>query len=166
MDSEEIGRLLAKQAISEVIYAYCRAVDRMDRDLARSIWAEDADVDYGDTYRGSAVGLLDVIWRIHGTMRAHSHQVTNIIIQLDGDHAVSESYYSAYLRPLVAAGEAPTQLSAYGRYLDRWVRRDGRWAISHRKVASDFGDISVVNDAPFPATGANNSNDPSYAFLS
>jgi hypothetical protein len=165
METAASQALLDKQEITEVIYCYCRAVDRMDRALALSIWAPDASVDYGDIYRGDAVGLVEVIWRIHGTMQAHSHQVSNILIQLAGDEAVSEAYFAASLRPLIQAGTAPTQLNARGRYLDRWVRHNGRWLIAHRQIAADFSDVSPVNDGGFANNGRNNQTDPSYQFL-
>lgn len=164
MQDAALQRLLDKQEITEVIYTYCRAVDRMDRELATSIWAPEATADYGDIYIGPASGLVDVIWRIHGTMQAHSHEVNNILIQLDGDRAVSEGYFSAKLRPLPSEG--PTiQLNSRGRYLDRWVRHDGRWLILHRKTVSDFTDVAAVTDGDFFNAGRNDSKDPSYEFF-
>lgn len=165
MEAASLQGLLDKQEITEVIYRYCRAVDRMDRAMAVSIWAPDASVDYGEIYQGKASGLVEVIWRIHATMRAHSHQVSNILIELDGDKAVSEAYFAASLRPLTQEGTAATQLNARGRYLDRWVRHDGRWLIAHRKIAADFTDMCTVSDGGFPNSGRNDHTDPSYQFL-
>ena len=38
MTNAAVEELLAKQAIREVIYRYCRGLDRMDRALALSCW--------------------------------------------------------------------------------------------------------------------------------
>src|SRR5438477_89804 len=38
MTNDELETLAAKQAITEVIYRYCRGLDRMDRALALSVW--------------------------------------------------------------------------------------------------------------------------------
>src|SRR5262249_25684446 len=70
------------------------------------------------------------------------HQVTNILIAVDGDRAVSESYVIAMLWKTNDAGVL-TKMQAVGRYADRWSCRDGRWAIDHRRVR--FG-------APLPAS--------------
>ena len=51
----------AKLAITEVLYRYCRALDRMDRDLADTIWHPGGTADYGPTFQGPAAGLLDAI---------------------------------------------------------------------------------------------------------
>ena len=36
--SDQLEILLAKQAITEVLYRYCHAVDRRDADMASTIW--------------------------------------------------------------------------------------------------------------------------------
>jgi hypothetical protein len=39
--SESLQTYAAKQAITEVLYHYCHAVDRIDADLASRIWHPD-----------------------------------------------------------------------------------------------------------------------------
>ena len=45
--SETLQSLADRQAITEMIYRYCRSVDRLDIPLGHSIWHEDAIADYG-----------------------------------------------------------------------------------------------------------------------
>jgi SnoaL-like domain len=52
----------AKLAITEVSYRCCRALDRMDPDLMDTVWHPDGTADYGPAFRGSASGLLEVMW--------------------------------------------------------------------------------------------------------
>ena len=53
IDPAEMRGLLDRQAITEQIYRYCRAVDRLDIPLGHSVFHEDATADYGDSlYRG------------------------------------------------------------------------------------------------------------------
>lgn len=94
----------AKLAITEVLYRYCRALDRMDRDLMDTVWHPDATADYGPTFQGSASGLLDVMWANHAKLLGHSHQVTNVLIEIDGDRAASEAYVTGTLWDLTEAG--------------------------------------------------------------
>ena len=54
--SDDLDTLIAKQAVRDIVYRYCRGLDRMDREMALSIWHPDAMVDYGETYRGPAAG--------------------------------------------------------------------------------------------------------------
>jgi hypothetical protein len=52
--------LLAKQAITEQIYRYCRAMDRIDSDLGRSVWHSDGRAYCGPIFR--AMGHEFVKW--------------------------------------------------------------------------------------------------------
>jgi hypothetical protein len=69
--------------ITELIYRYCRAVDRLDVPLGHSIWHEDGWADYGpDVYQGPGKGVIDLICAQHLRALHHSHQVSNILIDL------------------------------------------------------------------------------------
>ena len=170
----------AKLAITEVLYRYCRALDRMDRDLADTIWHPGGTADYGPTFQGPAAGLLDAMWAGHAKLLGHSHQVTNVLIEVDGDRAASEAYVTGTLWDLTETG-ALSQLVAVGRYLDRWSRRDGRWAIDHRQfiydavftpapadptapTASVFAQLAARRD-PRQTAGRRDPGDPSYQLL-
>jgi SnoaL-like domain len=128
-----------RQAITDVIYRYCRAVDRIDPELGYSIWNEDAVADYGAIYQGDGRGVIDLICSQHQHLLCHSHQVSNILIELDGDTAGSEAYVTANLR--LQAGEQLKQISIWARYIDQWSRRNGRWGIDKRTVIVDFDEI-------------------------
>jgi len=65
----------AKLANTEVLYRYCRALDRMDRDLMDTVWHPDDTTDYGPPFQGSASGLLDVMRASHAKLLGHSQQV-------------------------------------------------------------------------------------------
>jgi SnoaL-like domain len=137
----------AKLAITEVIYSYCRAVDRMDRALAATLFHPGATADYGPTFRGSAEGLIENLWANHAKLLGHSHQVTNILIEVDGDRAGSESYAHGTLWSATDDGVLVV-LTALGRYIDRWSRRDGRWAIDDRRFVYDLVYSSTPAVAP------------------
>jgi hypothetical protein len=158
--SDRVGRLLDKQSITEQLYRYCRGVDRMDRALTRACWHVDGTADYVGMFRGSADALLDWVWNVHGGMQAHSHQLTNILIEFQGDRAASETYATVVLR---TRGEAALDIFVRGRYLDRWSRRDGVWAIDHRVHVPDHATTLPVPDrAPAEAAGARDRSDLSY----
>jgi hypothetical protein len=163
-----LADLVAKQAITEALYRYCRGLDRMDRDMAQSVWHDDGTADYGEHYQGSGRGFVDWVWQAHASFERHSHQITNILIELlDDDHAVSEAYDTAALRRRTADGGAVDIISR-GRYLDRWSRREGRWAIDHR---ISLHDIQTTYEVPptlvdnGESMGRRSRDDPSYAFL-
>jgi hypothetical protein len=150
--------------ITQLVYRYCRAMDRMDHELGYSIWHEGATADYGEgLYQGSGKGFIDWVCEQHSRMIAHSHQVTNVIIELDGDLAGTESYVTAALR-LNDGGELK-QITVRGRYLDRWSRREGRWGIDRREYVQDFDDVRGITATGIPERGQRDKSDLSYAVL-
>ena len=167
--SSAVDDLVAKQAITEVIYTYCSALDRMDLELAHTVWHPDGTADYGASmYQGTGAGFIDWVWVQHAGMFGHSHQITNILIDVDGDRAGSEAYVTAALR-LPSDGEQAVEIVSRGRYVDTWSRRNGRWAIDHRRYAEDFTSTYPVtpmeNSDPALRAARRDRDDPSYAVL-
>lgn len=156
----------AKQDITEVLYRYCRGLDRMDRELALSVWHPGGGADYGSMFEGTGEGFVDWVWQAHAGFERHSHQVTNILIEVDGDSAVSEAYVTVALRMRDESGSC-TDIESRGRYLDRWSCRDGRWAIDDRRFVEDFSTSHPVPDALGAPTsdGRRDRDDPSYSTL-
>ncbi|WP_240529945.1 nuclear transport factor 2 family protein [Novosphingobium sp. PC22D] len=163
--SDSLADLADKQAITELIHAYCRAVDRLDVPLGRSIWHEDGYADYGaGYYQGPGRDVIDRICQDHLGLVSHSHLVSNILIRLDGEDAGSEAYVNASLR-LMREG-AHHQIGVRARYCDRWQKRGDRWGLLHRVVVFDHQEIREVR--PMPGHGlpaARDRSDPSYRVL-
>jgi len=165
-NSELLQSLADRQSITDLIYRYCRAVDRIDHALGYSIWHDDGIADYGAYYKGEGRGVIDLICSHHQHLLHHSHQVSNILITLgvdgDGDKACSEAYVTATLR-MGQEGQIK-QISVWSRYIDQWSRRDGRWGIDKRVTVRDFDEIRDV--IPMSASeSSRDRNDPSYAAL-
>lgn len=152
-----------RQAIADLIYRYCRAMDRIDVALGYSIWHEDGLADYGDDFQGRGRDFIDHVCAQHRRTLCHSHQISNILIELDGERAGSESYVAASLR--VMAGAQLKQISVWGRYIDRWSRRDGVWGIDKRIAIRDFDETRDVAPLSTNNVGRRDPSDPSYAVL-
>ena len=160
----DLRALADRQAITDCIYRYCRAVDRLDVPLGHSIWHDDAYADYGaDYYQGPGKGVIDQICKAHQGLFHHSHQVTNILITLDGARAGSESYCTATLR-MRREGRL-MQMMVWSRYVDSWSCRDGRWGLEKRIAIRDFDEIREVTAMYEHEVGRRDRNDPSYAVL-
>ncbi|WP_394762827.1 nuclear transport factor 2 family protein [Phenylobacterium sp.] len=129
----ELRALLDKQAITEVILSYSRAVDRGDEALLRACYHADAVEDHGGTFLGPAVDYIAAILpALHGG-RLMTHTVTNILIELQGaSAAVSECYYLSFAR--YPAAEPPFETLTLARAIDRFERRDGAWRIARRQL--------------------------------
>lgn len=159
-DRRLLHELVAKDEIRAQIYNYARGLDRMDRELATRVWHADGTANYIGTYEGTGAGFVDWVWPFHEQLTAHSHQITNVLIEVDGGTAVSEAYVMASLHTQSVDGAST--LLVRSRYADTWSKRDGRWAIDHRIAITDMRTTSVADDPGEPTEGRRDRGDPSY----
>lgn len=169
MDEVALQALLDERAIHSVLSRYCRGIDRADEALIRAAYHEDAR-DQRGWFDGTGWEFARVItedFRRHG--RASLHLLTNVVVELDGAEARSESYTLALSS--APDGTGPVQVFA-GRYLDRFSHRDGAWRIAHRRVVRDWNAaVERVEGAPFlrdlgdQLRGSFAPDDPSYALF-
>jgi hypothetical protein len=144
--NKELAELLDKQAITEGLYRYCRSMDRMDKNLFRRTFHPDMVAQYTPDHTvNSAEEFMDWMWAYHRNYHNHSHQVSNILIELHGDRAGSESYVHARLTRRLGSGRFEL-MTVMGRYIDRWERRNDQWKIAHRRYLHDIMDIREIDD--------------------
>jgi len=137
---DEVRDLLVKQRLHELEMAYCRGVDRRDRDLLASIYFEDAIEEHGSMYSGPVSAFMD--WAFDTFLPRFeivAHYVLNEWYQVDGDRAEGETHRISYHRPF----DGGDQRFAACRTLNRYECRDGVWKIAHRAVVRDW-----VTDTP------------------
>lgn len=163
IDAELLRQIADRQAITDLIYRYCRAVDRLDEQLGASIWHEGGEADFGLLFKGTGQGWMAFTCKAHREqILTHQHRMSNIVIELDGDRAASESYVLATVR-MMQEGQLK-QWMLWGRYLDEWSRRDDRWGIDKRLYVDDFAEVrDVVPEGV--ELGRRDRSDPSYAVL-
>ncbi len=162
--------LLVKQEIRDAMSRYCRAMDRRDEALAASIWHEGGTAVYGDYFDGTGAQFAEWVTKTHEGFERHSHQVTNVLVEVgsDGETAVSESYVTVALWSAPVPGRGVTQVTSRARYLDRWERRDGRWGIVARLLIDDATVQQVLTPmevTPPGGVGRRDPQDPSYALF-
>lgn len=131
----ELRRLLDKDQIRDVLYTYCRGIDRCDEALVRSVYHPGASDDHG-TFTGSAEDFATWVIPLLREFSATMHTLGNILIELDGDAAHVESYFHAYHRVPRPAGDR--DLVVAGRYIDRFERRAEVWKIAVRTVVLEW----------------------------
>jgi hypothetical protein len=161
MYDEVLAELAAREAIRQQLHNYCRAMDRRDDELGYAVWHADGTADYGPgVFQGSGHDFVDQVSRHHLNRTVHSHQIATVGIVVNGDRAASEAYVSVRLR--TAADHGFTEEFYAGRYLDRWSRRDGRWAIDHRIWVLDFDEADRPVRTRLASESSRDSSDPSY----
>lgn len=160
---ETAAQTADRLAIMDKIYCYCRSVDRLDIAVGHSVFHEDATADFGESYVGTGRGWIDFICEEHRKFLHHSHQATNIIIELEGDRAGSESYVYATLRR--ADGDNIIMHEFWARYIDTWSKRDGNWAVDSRYCIVDYGSMREVEAIGGDPRSRRDPADLSYAVL-
>ena len=82
----ELKKLLDKEAIRELVQIYCRAADRHDHVLMRSLYHEDAYDDHGNFFKGPAMEFIDMLPDIQKAMAILHHNVTTHNIFFDPEN--------------------------------------------------------------------------------
>jgi SnoaL-like domain len=156
--------LATKQAVADMLFRYCRGLDRMDKPLALSVFHPNSEVDYGHVYTGSGPGFVDFVFEQHRHAARHCHQITNLYVEPAGERASSEAYVMLMMR--VEAADAVTIIQGCGRYLDEWGRHDGGWVILRRQAIMDFQEAHALAKDMLPTAlcpSRRDRSDPSYA---
>ncbi|MGE0386823.1 MAG: nuclear transport factor 2 family protein [Gammaproteobacteria bacterium] len=161
----EMQELIDEHQIRKVIYRYCRGIDRRDFDLVRGCYHPGATDDHAN-YKGDVDGFIAYVQKELPRFEQTMHTVANVLIEVDGDVAWSEAYTLAYHRLPASRSKPQRDYSVGLRYVDRFERRDGRWAIADRKCVFSWSRLDPVPEGhPFgPAypMGAAAPADPAY----
>lgn len=125
-----LNGLLDKEAIADLIHAYCYHFDRAEADKVVSLFTSDAVVDYGPDVP-TMTGLEEISPMIERGLAsffaATSHHISNIRILFDGpDVASSVSYLYAWHR---YCDERPNS-ELWGQYHHTFQRTQDGWKIS------------------------------------
>jgi 3-phenylpropionate/cinnamic acid dioxygenase small subunit len=143
MSERRLSELLAKQDIREVLYRYCRGVDRRDYDMIRACYHADAIDNHGE-YFGDVDGFIAHVESNLGRFERTMHFLGNILIEVDGERARSEAYTLAFHR-LPVRGEKPERDFIVGlRYVDDFEVRDGDWRIANRVCVFEWSRMDPV----------------------
>lgn len=121
----DLHQLADKLEIHELLARYARSVDDRDWDLYRSVFSEDAEIDY--TSAGAIAGTRDEVAAfLEGAFAAipwSQHYITNIEVDLDGDTArVRAMFYN----PMQIDG-MDEPVSCGGFYHHVMVRAEDGW---------------------------------------
>jgi hypothetical protein len=157
-----------RQQVTEVLFLYCRACDRLDVELMERCFWPDATACHG-AYRGPAEGFWRGALHFLSRIKAGLHYATNVVVKVDGDLAYQEALFTAWQRldkgPIKAtpfetspfAGPNPERhrdalfggfaghdeafeedAVFHGRYVNRFQRRNGEWRILNHVCFSEW----------------------------
>lgn len=165
--SDRVQDLLDRRDIEDVILRYCRGIDRMDRSLIRSCYHHDA-TDHHGSFSGTVDEFLEWVFGLLARYTHSQHFVGNVLIEVEGDVAVAETYGIAFHR---SEEDKPyLNLMTGFRYLDRFERREDGWRIATRTAVTEWSrvdDLAGRWETPEGLlTGRRDRGDALYALLS
>lgn len=143
--------LAAKDEIRDVLYRYCRGVDRCDYELIRSCYHPDATDDHGE-YVGDVDGFVAHCAANLGRFERTMHFLGNILIEVaaDGTRARSEAYAVAHHHLRAGStGKPERDFTVHLRYVDDFERRDGAWRIAARVCVFEWARMDAVAESPY-----------------
>ncbi|MFZ4687740.1 MAG: nuclear transport factor 2 family protein [Polymorphobacter sp.] len=162
--------LLDKDAIRDLAIAYCRAADRKDMALMRSLYRDDATEDHGAFFTGLALDFIDRLPAIQAGIDILHHNITTHRITVTGDRGEGEVYVLAMHR--VNGPNGHFDVLVGGRYLDEYVRDSTGWKFARRAIVADWAHVwdpsIIAMEHPMVAgsmVGVAGPEDPSYRLL-
>lgn len=139
----KLQELLDKQELTEIMYKFARALDRVDGELMKSTYWEDAIEEHQDPifpdlffYNGNAHKFVDPAMTAFKTLKVTQHRISNPLIEINGDSAGAECYVWAYHVHEEDGVDKEGILG--GRHLFKFERRKGIWKIKHRSTVFDW----------------------------
>ena len=161
-----------KQAIMEVYTRYSRAVDRVDKELLKTVFHPGGYEEHGGIYAGSSEGFVEFIIPVLAEMGNCTHLIGNVFIDLQDDVAFCEAPAICFQRVFDDNGD-PYDAWLGVRYLDRMEKRDGEWRVARRKCVYDWNRDVTYQETWFKGLlgkiakdgfilGRTDESDPSY----
>ncbi len=170
---DKINELLARKEIEDSLLRYARGVDRRDWPAVRACYHDDA-TDWHGEYRGDADGFIDWVKARHAAIPFSMHFLGNCLIDFSDElTAVVETYFIAIQRrepQIIESGSniTGTDIEVFGRYCDRFEKRDGVWKVAERQVVYDSTRTQPSTNHLRMVTGAlgqRNSSDPIFRLI-
>ena len=142
-----VDRLLALDEIRSVLNRYCRAADRGDEEMLRSVYHPDGIDEHGTNFVGLGwefAAFAAKSARENLRFAVMQHHITSINIEVHGDSAAAETYVLALHVPV----SGPQIAMVGGRDLDRFEKRGGEWKIAYRRFVHDL-DVQLPAERAF-----------------
>jgi pantothenate kinase len=133
MDEKKIQTLLDRMEIIDTETRYAKGVDTRDRDLYRSCFTDEMDLDMSGMGTGEPMKISGDAWAdqaisLVSGFQSTQHIITNHVITIDGDRATCTAYVQAqHYNP-------QNMWTVGGYYTNTLVRTAEGWKISKLKL--------------------------------
>jgi len=141
IENSQLQQLIDRMDLADLLTRYVQVIDFGETvEEILSVFTDDAAIE--GTFRGKDQGraALEAYARSILEMRktvAYRHNITNVIVTIDGDSATITSFFILTYRYGYYGGEVQMTRQYMGDYWCRAVRINGRWLLAHRIVKVD-----------------------------
>jgi len=126
----DLQTLLDEREIVRKLGRFARILDGKEWSGLTDVFAHDLSFEYGQGERKGIVALEDQMRRYLDVCGPTQHLLGSIIVDVDGDEAVSRAYVQA--RHQRCDDPVGGIFDSTGEYVDRWQRRGEGWRIVRR----------------------------------
>jgi hypothetical protein len=145
-----------RAAIEDLQARYLFAMDFRDPDLYVTTFTEDGILDIGNGEIKGRQAIKDVVSRMPapaagaGGLRAAAarHNISNIVIKVDGNKASSRSLWFHYSN---SNANRTTVFDGFGHYEDELVKVNGQWLFTKRRIYNEGRDEWAYKAGKNPA---------------
>lgn len=151
LEMYDLKTLSDRIEVEEHIFRYPHLLDsgRID-EVAEAIFVEDAVLEFGDLRFEGRNEIGDIFLKMTATLNGTSHNVTNVMIVLDGDTAKANFRILAWhwMRADSDDPIAEQQMLAVGGYEDELVRTAEGWRVKYRRSYALGTGIGIGHPVP------------------
>ncbi|NIJ18247.1 nuclear transport factor 2 family protein [Sphingobium vermicomposti] len=140
----DLQSLLDERAITRGLSRFARILDQKRWDDLGDVFADDLTFHYGVEEQQGIVALREQMRRFLDICGNTQHLIGSLLIDVDGDQAVSRAYVQArHQRRNDPVGPI---FDSTGEYVDKWQRRPEGWRIVRRDALwfLHHGDAGVL----------------------
>ena len=140
----DLQSLLDERAITRGLSRFARILDQKRWDDLGDVFADDLTFNYGVEKQQGIAALREQMRRFLDICGNTQHLIGSLLIDVDGDQAVSRAYVQArHQRRNDPVGPI---FDSTGEYVDRWQRRPEGWRIVRRDALwfLHHGDAGVL----------------------
>ena len=151
--------------IIDSLLSYTRGIDRLDAEAVSAAFHPGAILHHCGP---EPMVIGDFVEYALPSLRkrfvATQHRVSNIRVEIDGDHALVESYVLAFH---VEDTDGEKKLHTFnGRYIDQFERKNDFWRIQKRQLRNDWSKVESISEEMSGSAvwekSARDSSDPIY----